>query len=162
MNRYKIEHFVFSKVARFKKCKSCFRCEDAGIYHGRGLYKLSVRPSKGAKVHCCSACSPRIDDASHRACEWYEPRWYWNLLQLKGQWGYIIGRWWCEKVRMRIGALRKPVPLLWVDGLNAAGERAPLSDPKCPHCGEMPYSYTQCQFCGQRFLTKERPITIKQ
>lgn len=27
--------------------------------------------------------------------------------------------------------------------------------PKCPVCGEMPYSTTQCHWCGQRFLQDE-------
>ena len=88
----------------------------------------------------------------HKACEWYEPRWYWNTRQRFSKAKYIIGRIWIENVRMKIGALRKPVPLEWVDGLDVIGELTPKSDPKCPHCGEMPYSLKQCQFCGQRFL----------
>ena len=29
--------------------------------------------------------------------------------------------------------------------------------PECPRCGEMPYSETQCQFCGQRFTKEDEP-----
>ena len=151
MNKYKIEHAIFSRIAKVKRCGSCFRCQEADKYHG-GWWNISVKPPKGVKVHCCSACSPECTGMDMRACEWWEPRWYWNMHQRWSRTRYHLGRVWIENVRMRIGALRKPVPLIWVDGLNAAGEIAPLSDPKCPHCGEMPYSTTQCQFCGQRFI----------
>lgn len=38
-----------------------------------------------------------------------------------------------------------PKALLWVEGYG--GE-----EPKCPSCGEMPYSYERCVFCGQKLI----------
>lgn len=148
MTKYQLEYAIFSRIGKIKRCKSCFRCE-AELW--RGTWDISVKPKKGENVRCCCACAPEIHDMNHKACEWYEPRWYWNLGQYKRRLKYSIDRWWCENVRMKIGALRKPIPLEWVDGLNVVGELSPKSEPKCPHCGEMPYSLKQCQFCGQRF-----------
>ena len=152
MNKFKIEYAIFSQMAKHHCCRSCFRCEEKNTFSG-GFWELSKKPKKGMEVKCCSGCSPDIHgDMNHKACEWYEPRWYWNTRQRFSKAKYIIGRIWIENVRMKIGALRKPVNLEWVDGLNMFGELSPQSDPKCPHCGEMPYSLEQCQFCGQRFL----------
>lgn len=153
ITKYHVEGFIFSRIARFKRCRSCFRCEEKGSRRRHFLDDISVKPAKDAVVHCCSACSPDIHgDQYHAACEWYEPRWYWNLKQRLWTWRYYFGRWWCENIRMKIGALRRPVAMEWEDGLDCCGQYEPKSVPKCPHCGEMPYSYTQCQFCGQRFL----------
>ena len=35
-------------------------------------------------------------------------------------------------------------------------------DPVCPHCGEMPYSYERCVFCGQRFVQDEKTEEMSQ
>ena len=49
-----------------------------------------------------------------------------------------------------------PVKLLWVPTLNAAGDAfIPDGEPKCPTCGEMPYSTDRCVFCGQKFLKED-------
>lgn len=162
MNKYRIEYAIFSKIARFKQCKSCFRCTEVGNYSG-GWWDISKKPRKGKRVSCCSACSPDIrGDMNHKACEWYEPRWYWNAGQKWRRFSYVAGRIWIENVRMKIGALRKPVALEWVDGLTVTGELNPKSDPKCPHCGEMPYSLKQCQFCGQRFVEVDNENTMQR
>ena len=154
INRFAIEHAIFKRIAPFKKCRSCFRCAEKGTYST--LFSMSVKPKKDAKVRCSSACSPEINgNQYHKACEYYEPRWYWNLGQRLFKARYVLGRWYCENIRMKIGAKREPVPLLWVDGLNAAGELVPRSEPQCPYCGEMPYSLCQCVFCGQRFIKEE-------
>ena len=61
----------------------------------------------------------------------------------------------CMSVHIRcpIGGLRKPVPLEWVDSFDGMTDKIiPNSEPRCPHCGEMPYSTEQCVFCGQRFV----------
>ena len=54
---------------------------------------------------------------------------------------------------MPIGSLRKPVPLkfqVYYDGMK---DRIIYGgEPECPRCGEMPYSYIQCVFCGQKFV----------
>ena len=155
MNRYQIEHAIFSKIALIKKCRSCFRCEEVG--HWRDLnFGYSKKPSKDAFVRCPSACSPDIGgDQYHKACEWYIPRWYYNMCLRFSRMKYFLGRWYCETICMRIGALRKPVRIRWVDGLTPCGDIAPKSDPECPYCGEMPYSLEQCQFCGQRFIQED-------
>ena len=150
MNWYKVDYVIFSRIAKIKRCGSCFRCEERGCYSG--FLELSVKPRKGMDVKCCSACSPECKSMEQRACEWWYPRWLWNLRQKWWSFHYSMGRKWIENVRMPLGALRKPVALEWEDGLNLAGELSVRNDPRCPHCGEMPYSLKQCQFCGQRFL----------
>lgn len=46
----------------------------------------------------------------------------------------------------KINGLKEPVKIEWQksydDGIY----------PKCPSCGEMPYSYERCVFCGQKFI----------
>ncbi len=34
--------------------------------------------------------------------------------------------------------------------------------PECPACGEMPYSYERCIFCGQKFLPDETAEEMKK
>ena len=48
------------------------------------------------------------------------------------------------------GRLRKPRPLMWDKYCEA------ISYPVCPHCGEMPYSFKACYFCGQRFTKEDK------
>lgn len=43
---------------------------------------------------------------------------------------------------------KPPVPIGW--DVSEFG-----TFPVCPACGEMPYSYTRCLFCGQEFLPDE-------
>ena len=51
-----------------------------------------------------------------------------------------------------VNALKEPKYLSWEWGYsldeNDEDERVPI----CPSCGEMPYSFEQCVFCGQRFI----------
>jgi hypothetical protein len=55
-----------------------------------------------------------------------------------------------------IGGLRKPVQLKWKDTFDGIADRMiPNGEPECPHCGNMPYSLSQCVFCGQRFFHDE-------
>lgn len=141
-----------------KKCKNCFRYrEDWRDAEGRRLEKnvsrwerfskacplaqYSARPRPNVKITCSCRSIPTPKETD--CCKYWESRFIWNLKQwLKWDVEYDLKRMWCEKVRMPLGKLRDPVPL---------GEDY-FGDPKCPHCGEMPYSYERCQFCGQRFL----------
>lgn len=149
MNKFKIEHAVFSKLAKFKRCGSCFRCEEEGTF--TRFWEIIKKPRKGVQVSCHSACSPDCISVDMKACEWWKPRWYWNAEQRWRRFKYNFGRWWCEHVRIPLGSRRKPLPLEWVDCLNAGGQLVRMGEPRCPHCGEMPYSIKQCVFCGQRF-----------
>lgn len=65
---------------------------------------------------------------------------------------YSIENFWIEHITIPIGGKRDPVPLEWEDDYDFVTDKIiPNGVPKCPYCGEMPYSYEQCQFCGQRF-----------
>lgn len=69
---------------------------------------------------------------------------------------YNLGRWICKYIICPLGGLRKPAPLNWVDSFNVMTDKIIKNgEPKCPHCGEMPYSIKQCVFCGQRFIQEE-------
>ena len=66
-------------------------------------------------------------------------------------------------VRCPIGGLRKPVPLRWKDSYDGCRDVIIKdSEPQCPHCGEMPYSYEQCVFCGQRFVQDGKTEEMSQ
>ena len=52
-----------------------------------------------------------------------------------------------------VNALKEPIYLTWEEmgnifDENDEDEKVPI----CPSCGEMPYSFNQCVFCGQRFI----------
>ena len=162
-NKYQIEHAVFSKVAHFTRCGSCFRCRACGNKGYCGYMMTSNKPDMSDEVRCYGPGCRKEIGFKTRACEWYEPRWYFNFHIKAGEKRYKLSRLYCEKFRIPLGGLRKPVPLKWVDGLNSRGEIVRNCDPQCPRCGEMPYSYTQCQFCGQRFTEDDRMMseTIK-
>lgn len=48
----------------------------------------------------------------------------------------------------KVNAGNDPVKIGWEKSYDGVW-------PKCPACGEMPYSIEQCVFCGQRFLQDE-------
>lgn len=149
MNRYKIEYEIFSRIAKVKRCGSCFRCREAASIVG--FWNISKKPRKDVPLHCSNACSPECHSVKQKACEWWEPRWYWNAEHYVRYFSHSVRRWWDEHLRVPLGRLRKPVPLEWVDCLNAGGQLVRQGEPQCPYCGEMPYSLEQCVFCGQRF-----------
>lgn len=132
-------------------CWSCFRFEAREDETG-GWWKIAKRPRPGQSVYCWNH-DARIEwDGNEMACEHWEARWWWNLKQYRDYAKYNAGRRWYEHVRKRVGGLRKPVPLRWVDYFDGMrDEIVSAGEPQCPHCGEMPYSTKQCQFCGQRF-----------
>lgn len=148
-----------------KTCSSCFRyCENwrdakaKGMrpvyYHGFAEY--FYRPRPGVKLHALGINCPD-DDALHPAyiaCEYHEYRWIKNL---KTWWEWHFKQsargWYRKFIRVPIGGLRKPVPLEWRDSFDGMADRIiPNGEPICPRCGEMPYNYAQCAFCGQRFI----------
>ena len=150
---------------RFRKCGSCFRfTEDWRDAKAKGLKPqervsladICKKPRKGVACHCMMGKgSPQANDYG---CEYHEYRWTWNLQQWwRWSFRYRLGRWFCEHIRCPVGGLRKPVPLEWIDSFD--GMRDIIikgGDPKCPHCGEMPYSTEQCVFCGQRFVQDKK------
>ena len=139
------------KVFRFR-CRSCFRFEAIEDDTG-GFWKFRRKPKPGRKTHCWAHDYKINWDGSQSACEYWEARLWWNLEEYKKYAKYHARRWWYEHVRRHIGGLRKPVPLRWVDYYDGMrDEIIPAGEPRCPYCGEMPYSTTQCQFCGQRFV----------
>ena len=153
-------------TSRFRKCKSCFRfTEDWRDAKEKGLKPRGTqyndfcrKPRKGVKTHCWSAHKKEPPKPNDRGCEYHQFRWSWNLEQW-WQWHFKYGlkRLFCKYVRCPIGGLRKPVPLSWKDSYDGCRDVIIKdSDPVCPHCGEMPYSYEQCVFCGQRFVQDEK------
>ena len=143
---------VFKPISKFKKCGSCFRCIQKGK---SGIYEYSVKPKEN--IRCTSTSSPEVIELNTKACEHYEPRWYWNLQIWWQRTSYVLRRTWEKNVRTKIGALRKPVKLDYVSTYDYKHDSIiPNGEPRCPHCGEFPYSDTQCVFCGQRFITKIR------
>lgn len=65
---------------------------------------------------------------------------------------YPIERWYIEHCVIPKGAKREPMDLMWGPDYDAGRDvMIPNGVPICPYCHEFPYSYTQCQFCGQRF-----------
>lgn len=151
-----------------KKCGSCFRyCEDwrdaeaKGLkninYHGHGEFYRKPRP--GVKPHAIGYNCPKDDEIrpDYPACKWHEYRWLWNL---RTWWRWHFKQKLIELyrryIRVPIGRLRKPVPLRWIPSYDGMADKIiPLGEPECPHCKEMPYSYEQCVFCGQRFVQED-------
>lgn len=138
------------------KCGNCFRCiedwKDAkkkGFQPQGNMMNYSQKPRAGIDVVCTNADTTGEVTAGREACRYWEHRLIWNF-KIWWKWGftYSIKRWFEAHIRVPLGGLRKPVPLGWQDGYGG-------KEPVCPHCGEMPYSYEQCVFCGQRFKTRE-------
>lgn len=148
-----------------KTCSSCFRyCENwrdaeaKGMrpVHYYGLGEYHHKPRLGVKVRAIGAGCP--DDTEIRpdypACEHHEYRWRWNL-KTWWEWRFKAAAvsWFRRHIRVPIGGLCKPVSIKWQDSFDGMADRIiPNGEPVCPRCGEMPYSYEQCVFCGQRFL----------
>ena len=149
---------VIIKVCRFH-CESCSRF-DAREDDTGGWWNFHKKPKPGQTAHCWMN-DYKIDwRADQLACEYWTARWWWNFLEYRRYVKYYMGRWWFEHVRKRVGGLRRPVPLRWVDYFDGMrDEIVTAGEPQCPRCGEMPYSTIQCQFCGQRFtVEKENAI----
>ena len=143
-----------------RKCKSCFRyIEDWRDAKAKGLKerdRLGYKPRNGVTAKCLSVHKDEPVSASDKGCKYHKYRWSWNLEMWWSSVSYKFGRWVCEHIICPIGGLRKPVPLEWVDSFNRiTDEIIKKGEPKCPHCGEMPYSIEQCVFCGQRFIQED-------
>lgn len=149
---------------RFRKCGSCFRyienwrdAKAKGLEPldlSNGLAKYTAKPRKGVACICISIHKEDEPHANDTGCAHHQYRWSWNLQQWwHWDFKYKLKRWFCEYIRCPIGRLRKPVPLEWKDSYDGMCDKIiPNGEPVCPHCGEMPYSYEQCVFCGQRFV----------
>lgn len=141
------------------KCGSCFRCvedwKDAKAKGLKGQYRkflYSVKPRQGVKVRCTDVCVKREITPNSKACKNWEHRVLWNAKLWFEDFMSVAKR----RIRVPLGRLRKPVPLLWVDTYNGMEDKIIHNGaPECPHCGEMPYSTKRCVFCGQRFIQDE-------
>ncbi len=51
-----------------------------------------------------------------------------------------------------VNAVKEPVPLAWEELGYSVFDNDDDMVPICPVCREMPYSFDQCTFCGQRFI----------
>lgn len=151
-----------------RKCGSCFRYQEnwrdvkaKGLKSQEdlsGITNYGRKPRKGIACVCTIVNKKDIPHANDIGCEWHKYRWTWNLEQWwKWDFKYQLRRWFDTHIRRPIGKLRKPVPLNWVDSFDGMRDIIiPNSEPRCPHCGEMPYSYIECTFCGQRFVQDEK------
>lgn len=156
-----------------KKCGTCFRyCEDWRDAEAKGLDNICYtdfyhvgfgdyyrKPRSGVKPHAIGFGCPGDEKIryDHPACKWHEYRWVWNI---KTWWRWHFCQWviatYRKLIRVPLGRLRKPVPLKWTNYFDGMTDRIiPNGEPVCPHCREMPYSYKQCVFCGQRFTPAE-------
>ncbi len=145
------------------KCKSCFRCQEdwrdakaKGLKPQRPKPLYSAKPRPGIKLHCTGVMVEREITPNAKACKNWEHRAAWNtklrMREIKSRARRIIDI--C--IRVPIGGLRKPIRLMWNDVCDGATDKIIRNaEPKCPHCGEMPYSTVQCVFCGQRFIQDE-------
>lgn len=150
-----------------RKCGTCFRFrEDWRDAKKRGLeprftFRLDEyekKPRRGVKCCCSSAHIHHEPKASDKACKHHQYRCTWNI-RIWWDWHfkYELGRLVYKYINRPIGRLRKPLPLQWKDSFDGCRDIIiPNAEPVCPHCGEMPYSYTECQFCGQRFVQDEK------
>lgn len=157
---------------RFRKCGSCFRYAEnwrdaqAKGFEPRdaiGFAMICKKPRKGVGVICTDVDIKKIPKAKDNGCEYHKYRWTWNL-EMWWRWifTYNLKRLFCQFIRCPIGGLRKPVALSWEDDYDVMHDRIVKNAvPICPHCGEMPYSYKQCVFCGQRFLQDEKTEAAK-
>lgn len=145
-----------------KKCGTCFRyCENWRDARAKGLqerhtgvFDYHYKPRKGVKPHCIGGKVREGINEKHPACEYHEYRWFWNF---KTWWNWhakqLVIELYRKHIRVPIGGLRKPVQLNWIPSYDGMADKIiPFGEPECPRCKEMPYSYTQCVFCGQRFL----------
>lgn len=140
------------------KCRNCYRYVEKtkNIIRSIGIY--SKKPRKGAEVRGTAVQCHDPMTANSKGCEYYEPRWV-NNIKTWWTWHFkrTIGEYWRVFVRVPLGSRRKPVPINWIDRYNGLTDTITSHiEPRCPRCGEMPYSIEQCVFCGQRFTDYER------
>lgn len=150
---------------KIRKCGSCFRyVEDWRDARAKGLNErhnrlgeFTHKPREGVKPRCmCGKVKEGIHE-KHAPCEYHEYRWTWNF-KTWWQWDFKqrLSNWYRINIRVPIGSKRAPLPLKYRDYFHGMSDRIiPGGEPECPHCGEMPYSYNQCVFCGQRFIEQE-------
>ena len=142
-----------------RTCRSCYRCwvqKYSGWENSEKRRGKSYTCSTGQVVKRDGRSLiviGKVDvDPRKKACDRYRSR---RNMCRKARYRSVTGkikRAFQVHVRFPLGGLRKPVPLEWVDGYDHIRDRIkPNSEPKCPHCGEMPYSTKRCVFCGQRF-----------
>ena len=156
-----------------KTCGSCFRCREGrneAKRHGLPSRKrvkwvhfmYAPRPRRRLAVEGGGLGCPKPLTRKDQACEHHKRRWIWNIEII---WKHIISkkarRLYEYCIRAPLGGLREPVPLKWVPSLSPnAAELIPNGEPKCPHCGDYPYSLERCVFCGQRFTKVERRCRV--
>ena len=116
-----------------KKCSSCIRFEER-----------DVRPEEKGTYHCCRQSYVIDKFPDDDACEQY-----WDRAEYEREEAERKAE--TERKRQEMWAIyadKLPVKLpILFDGFGYI--------PMCPICGEPPYSYTQCHWCGQQFIQDE-------
>ena len=148
-----------------RNCGNCFRfienwrdAKEKG-YNERitGFAQYNFKPRKGIKPHCSCGGVKNELHAKHEPCEYHQYRWSWNL-HIWYQWRFKheIRNAFRRFIKVPLGGLRKPLQIGWRDYYNGMSDTTiEGGEPLCPRCGEMPYSYGQCVFCGQRFIQRD-------
>lgn len=78
------------------------------------------------------------------------------LFTVKRRTRQLIGvfEWWYrDRFVVPKGRKRPPVPMGVSYDIGLPGDRVNCIG-VCPHCGEVPHSYEECVFCGQRFTNE--------
>ena len=121
---------VYPEALLDKKCGGCVRCEKRdhgkeGYHCCMQNYNIDIRPTDKACIHWWNKEEHLRIEKANKEAK--ENR-------RKELWG--------------IYAKKEPIKLPIVnDGYGII--------PKCPVCGEMPYSTEQCHWCGQKFVQDE-------
>lgn len=150
-----------------RKCGSCFRfVEDYKDAKAKGYAMRSdnpfirtQKPRKGVKAQCASIRQKGEKHANDKGCKYHQYRWTWNMsITWNFKWKRYLKNCFNKFICVPIGSLRKPIPLKWEDSYDELTGEIIKKEviPSCPHCGELPYSYQQCVFCGQRFMQDEK------
>lgn len=141
------EVFIYPEEIIDKTCGECVRCEKRD-------HPYKDTPAEG--WHCMMRAYDIDITPEHKACVDY-----WDRAEHERAENEMA-----EAIKRRraelwaVYAKKEPVKLPIVnDGYGTI--------PKCPVCGEMPYSTEQCHWCGQRFIQDEevteyaKPKTIE-
>ena len=142
------EIFIYPEELIGKTCGACVRCEPRDD-HAKGRGKTDG-------WHCCMRDWDIDISPDHKACvSYWDKEEELRVERLKSQDQ--------ENRRKELWAIYAKKPPVKLPIVNDGYGRIPM----CPVCGEMPYSTSQCHWCGQRFVQDEtvtrynEPDTIK-
>lgn len=128
------EKIIYPEELLDKKCGGCMRCQERD--HLRGEWDVGY--------HCTMQNYKKDISPEDKACVHYWDRA--EEMARKRQHEEDI-----ENRRQELWAIYSDKPPVKLPIVHDGYGRIP----KCPICGEMPYSTEQCHWCGQRFIQDE-------